>query len=114
MTFNEQLELIERMHHLIRLNATGTPEEFARKLGYSERQVFRLVNAMKGKGFPIAYCKTRQTYYYEKEVIFRFEVTVVEEEEKVTVRGGKNILDFDDFFPRLTKNGSGIGFLCLK
>ncbi len=59
MTFEEQINLIEQMHQLIRLKATGTPEQFANKLGYSERQVFRLINAMKSKGFPIIYCKNQ-------------------------------------------------------
>ena len=110
MTFIEQISLIERMDQLIRLKSTGNPEEFARKLGYSERQVFRLVNTMKAKGFPIAYCKRRHTYYYEKEVIFRFEVYVVEEKDTVTIRGGNNFWDFDDFFFQTDKLWQGQGF----
>jgi len=112
MTFDEQLNLIEQMHQLIRLKATGTPEEFARKLNYSKRQVFRLLKAMKEKGFPIAYCKQRQTYFYEMDVLFRFEVSVIDENEKIATKGGQKFWDFDDFFFRVTRNGTGKAFLC--
>ena len=111
MTFNEQLDLMERMHLLIRRKATGTPEAFAQKLGYSERQVFRLINTMKERGFPIVYCKQKRTYFYEKEVKFQFEVSVIGEKEKQMARGGRFYMDFEGLFFGLTKNVSLGAFL---
>ena len=57
--------LIERADLLIRLKATGTPDEFAAKLGISRASVFRLLEYLKDTGMPVKYCKYRQAYYYE-------------------------------------------------
>ena len=57
--------LIERADLLIRLKATGTPDEFAAKLGISRASVFRVIEHLRGTGKVIKYCKYRRGYYYE-------------------------------------------------
>lgn len=58
-------DLVERMDRLIRLKATGTPEEFASKLNISKRSLFRLLNRLKDIGCPIKYNIYKRCYEYE-------------------------------------------------
>jgi biotin operon repressor len=62
----DEIEKLERLDQLIRLNATGTPNELAKKLNISRSSVFRLINEMRELGCPIAYYKLLRTYAYEK------------------------------------------------
>ena len=74
MNYDEKNEALQRLHNLIKRKGTGTPEELAEKFGVSLGTINNLIKIMRNKGFPIAYCRERQTYYYEYEVeviIFR-------------------------------------------
>ncbi len=82
MNLQEQLNFITRMHQLIKLKATGTPEKFAERLDISVSTLYRLIYKMKEMDFPIIYDKQRECYCYEKEVSFIFEVRFVEGGEK--------------------------------
>lgn len=77
MTISKQLNRIERLHQLIRLKATGSPKSLANRLDFSERQLYRLIDEMKIMGFPITYCKKRQSYFYQHEISFKFEISNV-------------------------------------
>ncbi|HFA49989.1 MAG TPA: HTH domain-containing protein [Bacteroidetes bacterium] len=112
MKFSEDIELVKRLDQLIRLKATGTPKELAKRLGKSESTIYRLIDSMRCLGFPIIYDKQRRSYRYEKEVRFSFEVCVLEGQEKSNTVGGKNFSFFDDFFSPLSFFDSGMGFLC--
>jgi len=70
MTFLEKLNAIERLDQLIRLRATGKPDEVANQLGISRRTFFNLVKLMKGMNAPIEYCNTKHTYYYKVDCEF--------------------------------------------
>lgn len=106
MNFFDQLLKLERIHLLINRKATGSPKYLSRKLNISERQVYRLVNELKTMGFPISYSKAKQTYFYEYEVKFFFEVRVGED-QLFKIKGGKtNVL------PLLTQNDSIHKYFC--
>jgi transcriptional regulator with XRE-family HTH domain len=68
----KKFEMVERVHHLIRKRATGTPEELAEKLGVSPATVFRIIEGMKSLEAPIVYDFTICSYYYEYPVEFNF------------------------------------------
>jgi biotin operon repressor len=55
------------MDYLIRKKATGNQKELARKLGMSRSMVNEYIKEMKELGFPIGYCRKRNTYYYLEE-----------------------------------------------
>ncbi len=76
MKLIEKIRRIERVNALIRRKATGCPTNLARKLEVSERCVYRVIDDMKTMGFPIKYCRLRETYYYTKniEVNISFEI----------------------------------------
>lgn len=65
-----QIELIERIDHLIRLKATGTPGELSQKLNVSESSVYRIIEAIKEMGAPVKYSIAYQSYIYSEEVSF--------------------------------------------
>lgn len=60
---------LQRMDALIRRRATGTPEEFAERLGLCRSALMENIREMKELGAPISYCKHRQSYFYEKAIV---------------------------------------------
>ena len=61
---------------LIRLEATGAPRLFAKKLGISESYLYGILDEMKEMGLPLSYNKTRLSYVYTKPVRLRIEIGV--------------------------------------
>jgi transcriptional antiterminator len=91
MKLFEEISLLERLDQLIRLKATGTPCELALKLNLSDRQVRRIIEELKDLGMPIEYCKRRQTYYYKEDVFMKFEIAVINGNDKRKIIGGEKI-----------------------
>jgi hypothetical protein len=67
MSFLKYLHRLERIDSLIRRKATGTPEEFAEYLGLCRSALMEYIREMKELGAPFAYCRQRQSYFYEEE-----------------------------------------------
>jgi len=88
MNLTKYLARFDRLHHLIRKKATGSPAELALKLGLSERAVFEYIRAMRDMGAPISFCAYRRTYYYEHEVQFNVGFRDLSEEETSVIDGG--------------------------
>lgn len=65
MNLPDQLSRLERLDQLIRLKATGTPAELARKLEVCERTVYYLIRILKERDNPVFYDKERQSYCYD-------------------------------------------------
>ncbi|KZS39570.1 hypothetical protein AWE51_07910 [Aquimarina aggregata] len=68
----KQIELIDRIDQLIRLQATGTPESLAHRLGVSKTKLYRIINIMKDLNAPILYDVAIQSFVYEAAVGFQF------------------------------------------
>jgi len=66
MILFKQLETLQRMHRLIAASHTGTPKEFAKRLGVSERHLRGMLDEMKDMDAPIKYSRTAGTYYCTK------------------------------------------------
>ena len=58
-----QLERISRLGKLIEQKRTGTPNEFADRLGVSRTSLYELIDELKSKGAPIVYSKSAKTFY---------------------------------------------------
>jgi predicted DNA-binding transcriptional regulator YafY len=74
MTFIEHIQAFDRLHDLIRRGATGTPAQLAAKFNVSVGTIKNMITTLRDEGFPIAYSREDETYYYEYEievVIFR-------------------------------------------
>lgn len=94
----EQLERLQRMNQLIKNERTGTPEEFAGKLGISRRQLYSYIESIKDMGADIGYSKNRRTFYFcnghEVEISYSFKI--ISKELSKTTNGGFSI----NFFQR--------------
>lgn len=88
MNIFEELFMLQQIDQLIRTRATGSPKSLARRLDLSECSIYRLIDRLKGQGLPIAYDKSRQTYYYQEQVKWQVEF-VVGSEKIISIRGGK-------------------------
>jgi len=83
-------ELIEQIDQRIRLKATGTPDEFAQKLGVSKRTIYRIIESLKEIGCPIYYDRYKETYKYQRKgsLIFKFEEDDSENIDLNNIKGG--------------------------
>lgn len=76
---NQLIKYTERLRQadqLIRLEATGTPRLFAKKLGISESYLYGILEEMKDMGLPLSYNKRRLTYMYTSPVRLHIEIDV--------------------------------------
>lgn len=64
MSILRYLDRLKRMDYLISAMATGTPEEFAEKIGLGRSTLFQYLLEMKKMGLDIRYSNFRQSYYY--------------------------------------------------
>jgi predicted DNA-binding transcriptional regulator YafY len=64
------LQLLEQMNQLIRLKATGSPQEFARRLRLSQSMMYNYLEMLRALGGPIQYNRRLQTYEYTYDVQF--------------------------------------------
>jgi hypothetical protein len=62
----EYLDRISMMHKLVSRQLTGTPEEFARRLGVSRTSLYELIDELRSRGAPIAYSKSAKTFFYSQ------------------------------------------------
>ncbi len=68
----KQIELIERVDRLIRLQATGSPTELANRLDISKTKLYRIINTMRELNAPVIYDVSLQSFVYEEAVGFQF------------------------------------------
>lgn len=66
MILFKQIELLQRIHKLIKSSCTGTPSEFARRMRISERYLREIIDEIKDLGAPINYSRRSETYYYSE------------------------------------------------
>jgi biotin operon repressor len=64
MSLIKYIERLRHMDSLISMMATGTPEEFAEKLGIRRSTLFESLQEMREIGVDIRYSFVRQSYYY--------------------------------------------------
>jgi predicted transcriptional regulator len=64
MSLLKYIERLRRMDSLISMMSTGTPEEFAEKLGLRRSTLFMSLQEMREMGVDIKYSCIRQSYYY--------------------------------------------------
>ncbi len=89
------LERIEMIHKLVDQERTGTPAEFARRLGISRTRLYEIMDDLKLEGAPIAYSRSCRTFYYEEpfHISITFELKPLSFEDTRSVNGGGEIRD---------------------
>jgi phage antirepressor YoqD-like protein len=95
MSLLKYIERVKRMDDLIRRKATGTPEEFAKRLGVGKTMLMEELRELKLLGAEFYYCKTSQSYCYENE--FELKIGRLDKNQQQSLKGGQNY--FQDFNP---------------
>jgi biotin operon repressor len=103
MKFMEQMQLLDRLDKLIRRKATGNAQQLAERLNVSRRTVYNLLDALRGLGAPIDYCRHRESYYYTCEVKFQFEVCI-EGKSSYLIKGGQFFFEEEAFVQKFCTN----------
>jgi len=65
---NNPIDLICKLHELIRLEQTGTPNELAERLKISRTQLYKTLDIIKEHGVDIKYSRSFRTYHYYFEM----------------------------------------------
>jgi hypothetical protein len=94
------LERIERIHKMVLQENTGSPDEFARRIGISRTRLYEIMDELKLEGAPISYSKSCRTFYYEEP--FHIEISVdikTLDNKEVEVTSGGQFFSYHPFFP---------------
>ncbi len=62
------LDKLHVLNKLIRMEHTGTPGEFAKRLSISRSTLYEIIEELKARGVEIKYCRTRCTFYYNNDM----------------------------------------------
>lgn len=86
----EQWERMKLINRLIKCEQTGTPKEFAKRLGISESHLYRILDELHDFGLKFHYDRTRHTYYYEEdmELALAYSVKIIAGHEQKEIFGG--------------------------
>jgi biotin operon repressor len=87
MSLIKYIERLRRMDSLISMMATGTPEEFAEKMGMKRSTLFESLQEMRAIGVDIRYSFIRQSYYYadNRRIKIRLENIFPEKNDSVKI-----------------------------
>jgi hypothetical protein len=72
MKLFQYLDRIDMMNKLMTQRRTGSPLEFATRLGVSRTSLYEMIDELKSKDAPIVYSKSIRTFYYSSP----FEITI--------------------------------------
>jgi hypothetical protein len=100
MKLFEYLERISKVHKLVSVQKTGTPEEFASQLGVSRTSLYELLDELRLRGAPIAYSKSARTFFYQQpyDISISCRMRPLTLSEEVESTGGANFSDGILFF----------------
>jgi predicted DNA-binding transcriptional regulator YafY len=86
----EEINRLQQIDRLIRLNNTGNAQQFARKLNISRRQVYNIIETLKDIGLEIEYNRHIGSFVYAKpyKINISFEIEELPEHEAINVNGG--------------------------
>ncbi len=98
----------QQMDRLIKLQSTGTPQEFAEKLHISESHLYFSLKELKDMGLPIEYDRRKQSYLYRDKVKLDIQIAIeyMTTEERILLSGGKIMEQVPQFFYPLFYNQS--------
>lgn len=90
MLLFETIDRLSRMHQLIKREATGTPDEFAKRFNIKRRQLYNILDEFKDYGAEIRYDSIKKSYYYTNdfEVLVEVSMMPLSKNERVTIIAG--------------------------
>lgn len=87
MSLSHHIERIHRIDKMIRHGRTGSPGEFANRIGISVSMLYYILNDLRALGAPIGYCRRRRSYRYTRPGIFKFGYELTEA-DRLSIGGG--------------------------
>lgn len=87
MSLLKYLERIKRIDALVRNKSTGTPDEFAEKLGISKSMLMVNLVDLKKAGVPIEYSIMQRSYVYNIDYILSMD-NLLNKKEVNSIKGG--------------------------
>lgn len=103
MKLFNQIDRINQMHDLIRQGRTGTPQEFANRLGISTIRLHQIIEELRMMEVPITYSRQLRTYRYTDayEIVIDVRMRPLTIKERISIKGGySHLIEFN------TKNQS--------
>ena len=68
MTPFDSIEKLELFHKLVEQEKTGTPIDFAKRIGVSRSTLYELISEFESRDIAIGYSRSRSTFYYKTPV----------------------------------------------
>ena len=89
----EQLERLKKINCLVKEEKTGSPQEFASKLGISKSHLYSILEDLRIKGAPINYSRLKGSYYYseEFEMELNYSLSFIKGRELKQIFGGYHL-----------------------
>ena len=94
MSARKYFERLERMDQLIRRKATGSPNQFAEKMGINRSTLMRNLAEIKRLGAEIQYDPIRQTYFYEESGRLEIGFKKISNDQMKNRSGGQTFYHF--------------------
>ncbi|MFD2200588.1 HTH domain-containing protein [Shivajiella indica] len=90
MNFIRQIERMQLLNKLIREQRTGSPEELAKRLGVSRRQLYAYLEYLKDFGLDICFSRKLNSFMYcdEQEIKIDLKIQVLKPSESRRIMGG--------------------------
>lgn len=91
MKMFEHIERIDKFNRLMVHRRTGTPIEFAYRLGVSRTSLYELIDELRSRGAPIVYSKSEKTYYFNEpyEISISCILRPLSDDEEKKYSGGR-------------------------
>ena len=92
----KQLERLRMAHQLIKMEKTGTPDELAKRLHISVRQVYLIMEQLKEMDAPIQFNRRSRTYYYthDYELTINISIQVLAHEKLMNIYAGRSLSNY--------------------
>lgn len=90
MKFLCYIDRINQMNLLLQRSATGSPFEFANRLGVSRTRLYEMIDELRSYGAPITYDRCLRTFYYSEpfDIRVNMKVSSLDTEEQIRIHGG--------------------------
>jgi predicted DNA-binding transcriptional regulator YafY len=97
MEFIKQIERLQLLNKLVREQRTGSPEEFAKRIGVSRAKLYLMLDELRDEGVEIKFAKRLNSFVYENcaGVSVVFSLKVLESTEIRNISAGKRL----NYFP---------------
>lgn len=90
MKFVKQIERLQDLDNMIGARSTGTPEEFACRLGISRSQLYNLLAYLNDIGIEVKYSRSLKSFYYyhsDKHIEINFSIKIMTNKETFKIYG---------------------------